>query len=77
MQVERDTGPCSGDWPGEVTYTIGGETAGRVACTQFGDAAQFMSWTDDRLLIHVYAEGFGVDTDAFYQWWLNDSGPVS
>ena len=48
-----------------------------MACTQFGDAAQFMSWTDDRLLIHVYAEGFGVDKDDFYRWWLNDSGPVS
>jgi hypothetical protein len=77
MQVERDTGPCSGEWPGEGTYTIGGEAAGRVACSEFGDAARFMSWTDDRLLIHVYAEGFEVDRDAFYQWWLNDSGPVS
>lgn len=77
MQVERGAGPCSGEWPGEARYTIGGEAAGRVACSEFGDAARFISWTDDRLLIHVYAEGFDVARDAFYQWWLNESGPVS
>jgi len=77
MGVERGTGPCSGgEWPGEETYTIDEEPAGRVACAELGDFARFMSWTDERLLIHGYAEGFGVALDDLHQWWLDDSGPV-
>lgn len=76
MSVDRDSGACSGEWPGEAAYNIDGEVAGRVGCSELGDFARFISWTDDRLLIHGYAEGFGVAKDAFHAWWLNESGPI-
>jgi len=75
MGVERGTGPCNGDWPGEAVYNISDAPAGHVACAEFGDTARFIAWTDDRLLIQGYAEGFSVTRDDLYQWWLNDSGP--
>ncbi len=76
MAVERGAGSCSGDWPGEAGYSVNDEPAGRVACSEFGDTARFMSWTDERLDIHGYAEAFGLARDDLYQWWLNESGPV-
>ena len=76
MSVDRDSGACSGEWPAEASYSIDGEVAGRVGCSELGDIARFISWTDDRLLIHGYAEGFGVAKDAFYGWWLKESGPI-
>ncbi len=77
MGVERDAGSCGGDdWPGEGTYNIGGEDVGRIACTDFGGQAFIISWTDETVLIKGYAEGFGVDQDAFYEWWATESGPL-
>ena len=74
--IAPDSGGCSGDWPAEGSYTISGEVAGRVACADIGGVALFMSWTDERLLIHGFAEGFETDRTALYEWWLTDSGPV-
>ena len=76
LGVGEDSGPCGGEWPAEGPYTIGGEPAGRVGCAQLGEIAAIVSWTDERLLIHGYAEGFGVDREGLYEWWLQDSGPV-
>ena len=76
MGVTADSGPCGGEWPAEGTYTIGGEPAGRVGCALLGEIAAIISWTDERLLIHGYAEGFGVDRQQLYDWWLQDSGPI-
>ncbi|MFN2484063.1 MAG: hypothetical protein ABR509_03895 [Candidatus Limnocylindria bacterium] len=77
MGVERDAGSCEDAtaWPGEGAYTIGNEDAGRVACVDF-DIGYIISWTDDRLLIKGYAEGFDVGAQQFYEWWTTDSGPV-
>jgi hypothetical protein len=74
--VEPDGGSCSGEWPAEGGYTIGGEEAGRVACADIGGVALFISWTDERLLIHGFAEGFETDRATLHDWWLADSGPV-
>ena len=79
LSVERDAGPCNGEWPGEGTYEIGDEEAGRVACAVLegiGDPVAIISWTDDELLIKGYAEGFGVDQAEFFEWWLNEAGPL-
>ena len=76
LGVERDTGWCGDDWPGEAPYDIGDEEAGRAGCAEFTDVAHIISWTDERLLISGYAEGFEVDRDEFFQWWLEESGPV-
>jgi hypothetical protein len=79
MEVQRvapDSGACSGEWPAEGSYTIAGEEAGRVACADIGGVALFMSWTDDRLLIHGFAEGFDTDPATLYGWWLTESGPI-
>lgn len=75
MGVGRDAGPCESTWPAEEAYTIGGEDAGRVACVDFG-VGYIISWTDDRLLIKGYAEGFDVDQQEFLEWWSADSGPI-
>jgi hypothetical protein len=74
--ITRDSGGCADAWPGEGSYTISDVPAGRVGCGVFGGVPAIISWTDERLLIHGYAEGFGVDQDPFYQWWLSDSGPI-
>jgi hypothetical protein len=76
LGVTADTGPCGGEWPAEGTYTIGGEPGGRVGCALLGELAAIISWTDERFLIHGYAEGFGVEGQQLYDWWLEDSGPV-
>ena len=74
--IAPDSGGCSGEWPAEASYTIGGEVAGRIACADIGGVALFLSWTDERLLIHAFAEGFDTDRSTLYGWGLTDSGPV-
>jgi hypothetical protein len=74
MDVEPDTGPCSGEWPAEHAYTIDGEEAGRVGCADVG-GVKAMSWTDERLLVHANAVFTGAEQD-LYEWWQNEAGPV-
>ena len=76
LGIEPGTGPCSGEWPGEGGYTVGDEHAGQVGCGELGGVAPIISWTDERLMIHGYAEGFDISTSDLYQWWLSDSGPI-
>ena len=70
-----DTGSCPGEIPSEEPYTLGGETAGRLACNVQDGVAKIV-WTDERLQVLVYADRTDGDMAALYEWWTGpDSGP--
>lgn len=77
MGVEPDSGPCRVDQAGEGTYSIGGQQVGRAGCSEPGSFFLLISWTDDRVLIHGFAESFDADRGAVFDWWQTDSGPLA
>jgi hypothetical protein len=72
----RETGNCfdTATWPGENSYTIDGEPAGRVMCQATEDQARVL-WTDTRLLIMTFAAELNADIERVWEFWLNEAGP--
>ena len=64
LGATRDSGPCSGDWPAETTWTVNDVVGGRVACAEIGGFSRDIAWTDDTLVILGLAETFDVPKDA-------------
>jgi hypothetical protein len=77
LEVESDQGTCgdSEAWPAEGTYTIGGEEAGRLLCTEAFTGSSIIWWTDTELNIKSLALDNEGDREALYQFWLEDAGP--
>lgn len=71
--IDRDTGDCSTAVPGEMGYTIGGESAGRLLCTEFFDSIS-LRWTHEPTLITATAFSER-DLEDLWTWWLTESGP--
>lgn len=71
--IEPDTGDCSASAPGEQGYTIGGEPAGRLLCTEFFESAWFQ-WTHEPTAISGTISSDLGQTET-WDWWLSDSGP--
>lgn len=74
VEVDDDAGDCSVALPGEMAYTIGGEPAGRLVCSEFFDSRWF-AWTHEPTLISATASSERTLADT-WDWWLNESGPV-
>lgn len=72
-----DIGACPDDIPSERTYTVGGETIGRLACYVADEGYAALVWTDDRLQIVSYASRDDGDIAAVYDWWVGpEAGPL-
>jgi hypothetical protein len=74
--ITPDTGSCNSadSWPGESSYTIGGQPAGRWLCIEIYST---IHWTDDRVNILSNTASFdgSVDRDGILEFWTNDAGP--
>jgi hypothetical protein len=60
--------------PALVDYTIGGQTAGKLACFVQDDVAAAL-WTDRRLRVLAFGVKSEQDFAGLYEWWL-EAGPV-
>lgn len=75
VEIDEDAGDCSVALPGEMAYTIAGEPAGRLLCSEFFDNRWF-AWTHQHTLISATASSER-DLDDTWSWWLSESGPIS
>ncbi len=78
LGVPPSQGTCSDpeQWPADGTYSIDGEPAGRILCTDTFTGASIIWWTDELLNIKSVAISNEADREAVYQFWASDSGPV-
>lgn len=74
--IEAGTGNCSDPltWPAEIPYTVGGQPAGRVLCTE-SLGATAIYWTDDRLGILSRTTHSASDHARLVEFWTRQAGP--
>jgi len=73
----RDQGQCSVTFPGEGTYSIGDETAGRVYCFMGGEPVRpVIYWTTDALGVLASADWEGHTDRELYEFWTTEPGPT-
>jgi hypothetical protein len=72
--IEPDSGDCAEALEAEQGYTIDGESAGRVSCTDFLGGPR-LRWTHEPSLIGGTLSS-DLDLPATWEWWLTESGPT-
>ncbi len=72
----RDEGDCSDTFPGEGTYSVGDETAGRLFCFMGGEpVGPIIYWTTDALGVLGTVNWEGHTDRELYEFWTSEPGP--
>ncbi|WP_181019626.1 serine/threonine-protein kinase [Nonomuraea typhae] len=74
-----DGGPCdrgSRTFRGDGPYTIGGKVAGHLLCGESGSGETYLSWTNEKLKIQVFAFNT-LERGVLLDWWRKEAGPIS
>jgi len=73
---DRDQGDCSVTFPGEGTYSVADEPAGRVFCFMGEEPVRpAIYWTTDALGVLAETDWAGHTDRELYDFWLTEPGP--